>query len=265
MADYSDWKDVLDNADIETADLIVQLQLADINALTPEQPTQPTARRGRPDTQIAKGVYKRELTDCDAYIANRKLGENLEDDENEAEAALEAAAFGFKYDEYTNTIEPVREPTPPPPPVRRVTCVSCADDYLPHDIVKTPCNHRYCRDCLEGLYESCMTDETLFPPRCCHQEFPWELVRGYLTQRLRSKFGSKRVELETKDRTYCYEPTCSAFIKPAAYVQDGGPCPKVMLGHGYTCIKCKQRYHHGPCPKDEALETLMRMYSRQRC
>lgn len=255
MADSGDWKNLLNDVDVETAELIIQLQLQDINALAPEQPAATDRRPGRPDTQIAKGVYKRELTDCDAHITNRKLAENLEDDDNEIESTLEAAAFGWKYDEYTNTVERVSEP---PPPVRRVACIACSDDYHPRDIVKAPCNHDYCRDCLENLYEGCMTDETLFPPRCCHQEFPWELVRHALTQQLRSRFGSKRVELETKDRTYCHVPTCSAFIKPDTYVGNGGKCPKIMLAHGWTCVDCKQAYHLGVCPKDEALDMLMR-------
>lgn len=81
-------------------------------------------------------------------------------------------------------------------------------------------------------------DETLFPPRCCHQEFSWELVRHHLSQRCKSKFGAKRVELESKDRTYCHVPTCSAFIKPDDIDIDinAAHCPKCK---SWTCSDCK--------------------------
>ncbi|EMD00145.1 hypothetical protein BAUCODRAFT_63170, partial [Baudoinia panamericana UAMH 10762] len=141
------------------------------------------------------------------------------------------------------------------PKVIRVACTSCTDTFLPHLVVKVPCDHHYCGGCLEHLYTSCMTDETLFPPRCCHKDFPWELVRHILTQKTKSLFGQKRAELETKDRTYCHIPTCSAFIKPDTYVGRAAPCPKTHF-HGCTCTFCKQAHHLGPCPRDATLEQL---------
>ena len=139
-----------------------------------------------------------------------------------------------------------------------------------------PCSHYYCKGCLEELYTSCLTDETLFPPRCCHKEFPWIMARGLLSQRCRTKFGQKRVELETKDRTYCYLPTCSAFIKPSTYGDgdtnsDAAPCPNSKKHDDsliWTCVKCKTRWHGGDCPRDETMDTLLSTAGRnqwQKC
>ncbi|KAK5123511.1 hypothetical protein LTR85_002549 [Meristemomyces frigidus] len=247
MDEWGDWQDVLNRADVDTARLIVQLQLEDIGAVVPDIP--PRARGPQPDDLVAGRVYKNELKRCEADVSSRKLGEELEDDDNSFEGSMEAAAFGWKYDEYKNTIERV------PEPVKLIACTGCADDHHADNISQMPCSHYYCRDCLENLYTSSMTDETLFPPRCCHQEFPYDLVKRLLTQRCRSKFGQKRIELETKDRTYCYIATCSAFIKPDNYVGSGALCPQPE--HGWTCIKCKNAYHLGECPRDETMDVLM--------
>lgn len=130
-----------------------------------------------------------------------------------------------------------------------------------------PCGHKYCKDCLESLYYGCITDETLFPPRCCHKEFPYELVKHHLSQRCRSLFGQKRVELETKDRTYCYEPTCSAFIDPAGYVRTRYAL--CMRCAAITCVDCKGPGHVSTaCPKDETTDAVLQVAAKnewQRC
>lgn len=99
-----------------------------------------------------------------------------------------------------------------------------------------------------------MKDESLFPPRCCKQAFPYERVKALLSQRLKSAFGTKRVELETKDRTYCAIPTCSTFIKPSTIDGRVASCTKC---HVRTCMLCKSIWHLGACPKDEAMEALI--------
>lgn len=132
--------------------------------------------------------------------------------------------------------------------------------------MKGPCGDAYCDDCLESLYWKCMKDETLFPPRCCQKEFPWALARHHLSQQCRSKFGQKRKELETKDRTYCHRPQCSAFIDPATFDQyEWAAC---RICGASTCQYCKQAAHYGRCQEDRTLTALMNTAHRegwQRC
>ena len=247
MDDWADWKDVLNGTDIETAQLIVQLQLEDAEAVTPN------ARHLNPrsDANLARRLCENELRQLQSDFPGGKLGEDLEDDENDLQEALEAAAFGWKLKQWEGHVEHVPEPVPEPAPqpVRPIACTACADDYHPHNIARVPCGHRYCRGCLEELYTSCMTDETLLPPRCCHQEFPWAVVSRYLSQQCRSKFGQKRVELETKDRTYCYRPTCSAFIKLDAIVDSVGSCRNATVLHAqcasldFTSVRVLEMKH----------------------
>ncbi|TKA54374.1 hypothetical protein B0A55_13251 [Friedmanniomyces simplex] len=152
--------------------------------------------------------------------------------------------------------------TPEPEPVAKVTCSACSHEHPAHDVVKAPCEHDYCAACLENLYRACMTDESLFPPRCCRQPFPWELVRDLLSQELQSAFAAKRVELETQDRTYCHVATCSAFIPPDDYVADSAPCPKCQRS---TCIECKRESHTGVCGEDDETEEFLATARQNGC
>ena len=244
MNGYTDWQDVLSHADIRTARLIVQLQMQDAQTLSSNLDTSSL----QADADLARRIFEDELKQLQGDFPNRQLGENLEDQENDREEAFEAAAFSWQLKELEGRVEQV------PEPVVFLACTACTDRFHPDIIVQVPCSHHYCRGCLEDLYYACMTDESLFPPRCCHQEFPWELVRRYLTSRCRSMFGTKRAELETKDRTYCCIQTCSAFIKPTSIAGTFAPCPR--CNHG-TCAACKGSWHYGTCPRDQELDVLM--------
>ncbi|KAK5724425.1 hypothetical protein LTR15_004470 [Elasticomyces elasticus] len=198
---HGHWKDVLNGTDVATARLIIRMQLEDIGALAPDR-QEPAAKRRRldDDTAVASRLYLDELRACNADLPGRQLGEEIEEHENACQHALEAAAFGWHYDENADRVERAVERV-------TVTCVACSDTYDQNQI-------------------------------------------------LRSRFGSKRIELETKDRTYCHISTCSAFIRPQAFFGTQAPCP-VQFAHGSTCTLCKQAFHYGPCPRNAELETLI--------
>ncbi|KAK5113333.1 hypothetical protein LTR62_003432 [Meristemomyces frigidus] len=207
----SDWQHVLHGTDVETAQLIIQLQAEDIAAFTRNSELHNGPESA--DNEFARRVMQDELRRCQADQRDRKLGEDIEDGANEHERAAETAAYGWAYDHWADRVE-----EGPPEPIKTIECTSCTEHVPADQAVKAPCGHDYCDECLDKLYTDCLTDETLFSPRCCHGEFSWIIVRHHLSQRTRSKFGSKRIELETTDRTYCYDPTCSAFIPPATYM-----------------------------------------------
>lgn len=59
-----------------------------------------------------------------------------------------------------------------PPETRE--CIACTDRFPPAALLRSPCSHEYCRECLVGLVQSSLRDESLFPPRCCTQPIPIE-------------------------------------------------------------------------------------------
>lgn len=142
----------------------------------------------------------------------------------------------------------------------RGTCVACGEDKDFFDVARVPCDHEYCRPCLEQLFALSLKDETLFPPRCDGQEIPLGRVRFFLPSQLANEFETKYVELSTKNRTYCHEVTCSAFIPNTAISDDVGTCPKCSKT---TCTMCKSASHSGDCPHDSALNQLIDMATDQ--
>ncbi|KAK8156557.1 hypothetical protein BKA80DRAFT_337170 [Phyllosticta citrichinensis] len=144
-------------------------------------------------------------------------------------------------------------------------CVACATQKS-HDIARAPCGHEYCGECLDHLFSDSTKDESLYPPRCCRIPIPFSSVRFVLDKKVAEEFKSKVPELETKDRTFCFVPTCSAWIHPDLIKNDVGRCPKCKMA---TCSLCKGEAHGlGECPKDEQTLQLLRLAEElkwQRC
>ncbi|KAJ9477880.1 hypothetical protein VN97_g13196 [Penicillium thymicola] len=42
-------------------------------------------------------------------------------------------------------------------------CVACGNDTEFFNVARVPCQHEYCRSCLEALFKASITDESLFP------------------------------------------------------------------------------------------------------
>ncbi|EEA18499.1 IBR finger domain protein [Talaromyces marneffei ATCC 18224] len=133
-------------------------------------------------------------------------------------------------------------------------CVACVEEKEFVDVVRVPCQHEYCRICLEDLFKTSMTDESLFPPRCCRQRINVNVARIFLKSELVKQFEKKKIEFETPNRTYCYSPECSAFIEPTHIHGEVATCP---ICEHTTCINCKQRAHTGDCPDDRAMQQLL--------
>ncbi|KAH6896008.1 hypothetical protein B0T10DRAFT_587620 [Thelonectria olida] len=151
------------------------------------------------------------------------------------------------------------------PPVLMATCVCCGDDYRFYDVARCPCSHEYCRNCLAELFRNSMTDESLYPPRCCRQQIPLDPNRPFLPSYLVGEFLAKKAELDETNRTYCHEPTCSTFIPTQTIKGDVGLCSKCSK---QTCAICKGASHQGDCPQDHATQELLRLATEngwQRC
>ncbi|KAG8160716.1 hypothetical protein KVR01_008980 [Diaporthe batatas] len=138
-------------------------------------------------------------------------------------------------------------------PVAHLQCCTCRDDVPFYDVAHTPCGHDYCRGCLQELFRLSVTDETLFPPRCCRQPIPADQNRFFLTSKLYGDFQARKVEMETPDRTYCHAPECSKFIAPQNIQHQIGRC---VACDAQTCSVCKAAAHAGECPEDPATKVL---------
>ncbi|KAK4122813.1 hypothetical protein N657DRAFT_664647 [Parathielavia appendiculata] len=135
-----------------------------------------------------------------------------------------------------------------------IECIGCGDKQHHTNISRCPCSHEYCRECLASLFTASLSDESLFPPRCCGQPIPLNSCRAYLPSELARQFLEKKVEMETPNKTYCYQPTCSVFI-PQQFI-DGEVATCTGCGKT-TCVVCKGQSHEGDCPHDIAVQELL--------
>lgn len=175
------------------------------------------------------------------------------DDDNapQAESSSRAAA------------RPVAMPRPIRPVTKIRVCVAC-DDHLPfQELARLPCSHEYCRKCLERVFTDSLTDEALWPPRCCRQRIPAEEdhIRIFLGGQLMGQYLARKLEMETPNRIYCHKPDCSRFIPPLGIKDEVGSCPKC---EAKTCTICKGAAHDGhDCPQDTAGQQLMALADQQ--
>ncbi|KAK4445275.1 putative RING finger protein [Podospora aff. communis PSN243] len=145
-----------------------------------------------------------------------------------------------------------------PPQTTTGTCLACCDEFpLFKGVSCMGCSHHYCPDCIESLFRASITDETLFPPKCCGQPISIDLCRHILPVDFRGQFHAKKIEFETPNRTYCSQPSCSTFIPLGAIKGDVGTCVKCSAT---TCSLCKKPAHSTTdCPDDPAARELMRL------
>jgi hypothetical protein len=136
-----------------------------------------------------------------------------------------------------------------------IECISCRDEHQDLDISRCPCSHAYCDECLQTLFRASLSDESLFPPRCCGQPITLDSCRPHLPSELADEFLAKKVEMETPNRTYCHEPTCSTFI-PQSIDGEVATCSRCQAT---TCAACKRAAHEGDCPHDPAAQELARV------
>lgn len=144
-------------------------------------------------------------------------------------------------------------------------CVACDTSRPLFKLLHAPCGHDYCEDCLQTLFRLATRDETLFPPRCCHQHIPLTSAKLYLSLELIDLFEKKNLEFSTPNRSYCFEPNCSSFIPPHSIKGERGACPDCGKE---TCTICKHEMHDGDCPQDRKTQEILRMATNkgwQRC
>jgi hypothetical protein len=139
-------------------------------------------------------------------------------------------------------------------------CTACTVVMSPALLSCCPCGHRYCGGCITQLALSSLADEPLFPPRCCREPIPTEVIETHLTADQIVEFRKRLVEYNTTDRTYCHVPTCSAFIPPDHIFGSEGLCPRCF---NWTCVLCKGKDHLGGCPGDSATEHVLRLTEEQ--
>ncbi|KAL3425104.1 E3 ubiquitin-protein ligase ARI5 [Phlyctema vagabunda] len=147
-------------------------------------------------------------------------------------------------------------------------CIACNSSFHLRGACLT-CKHDYCGECLKKLFSDSLTDQSLYPPRCCKIPIPVRSVSEHLTPELLAQHLKKKVEFDQTDKTYCSIRTCSTFLRPQDIEIDVGVCPECKV---QTCVKCKNTLedgkHEGRCElsKDlQEMKDLMKINGWQQC
>ncbi|KAF8250894.1 hypothetical protein K440DRAFT_616536 [Wilcoxina mikolae CBS 423.85] len=147
--------------------------------------------------------------------------------------------------------------------VQEMKCCSCIETRF---CVTAPCGDAYCHVCIRTVFRNACNDEECFPPRCHRQEIPLYLAHPFLSKEEIALFKAKKEEFTTVNRTYCYNPTCLAFIPGKNCEEDCALCGKCAQ---MTCVSCKKKWHgKTDCPTDSNLTATLELAVRkgwQRC
>lgn len=149
-------------------------------------------------------------------------------------------------------------------------CVICGDEIAagsPKCVASCPDRHVYDQRCLLRLVFATMKDETLMPPKCCQVNFDEDTFLPLLDTRDRNRFLRKREEFGTKDRLYCSNASCSAFLG-AAQRDLKAPQSCKQCGNE-TCKACKGQWHGNDMvctgDSDEVAIDLLKEQGMSRC
>ncbi|PYI05378.1 hypothetical protein BO78DRAFT_408205 [Aspergillus sclerotiicarbonarius CBS 121057] len=143
---------------------------------------------------------------------------------------------------------------------KKLQCCVCYDMYHAHQTHSLSCKHIYCSDCLKDLFQRATKDQSLFPPRCCRQLIPLDLVQPTMSEAELHEFKCAEVEFSTTDRTYCSNVDCGKFIPPSNIAVGRAQCP--YCGSA-TCAMCKNAFHADDCAEDTALQATLALASSQ--
>lgn len=152
--------------------------------------------------------------------------------------------------------------TTPDSPIREATqCMVCTEEFAHRDIVQLGCQHQYCASCLKRFIMGGIMDRelTFFPPRCCGEPVPQEVVSNTLSKEEMREFQEATIEQNTQHKVYCSNTSCLKFIAPSniGVGADHALCPH--CAHS-TCVTCKNtRHEHDGCPADNALQATLKL------
>ncbi|KAJ5773348.1 hypothetical protein N7457_008244 [Penicillium paradoxum] len=150
-------------------------------------------------------------------------------------------------------------------------CISCTEEHPLSDTIQTQCAHTYCRECVLRLFQNSLTNELMFPPRCCRTPIGVTIaVEDMIGLEITKRYKERKAEVSENDRTYCSNSTCSRYLPPQSIRRGVGVCDSCMVR---TCVECKKQGHRGDCAiqriKDESdehlLERLAAKKKWQRC
>lgn len=81
--------------------------------------------------------------------------------------------------------------------------LSCSSCFLPHsNIIKCPCSHPYCNECLKGMFQNALNDRSYMPVKCCNIVLDQTLCQKVMLSDAASAYMMALKEQTTEDKMY---------------------------------------------------------------
>jgi hypothetical protein len=134
------------------------------------------------------------------------------------------------------------------------SCIACVTS-LPNDLlIICPCDHTYCAPCLTEHFKSGIQGPG-FPPACCSQPIPLDLVRPHLTHQLLTRFNEKQAIIDNPAAIYCALLSCQTLLLPENFVNGTITCACSTV----TCVACRFIAHEGACSDSTERTALLQL------
>lgn len=119
-------------------------------------------------------------------------------------------------------------------------------------LVRLDCSHYHCRGCLYRNLSISLTSAPFQPVRCCSGPVKTVVLRNiaagdHVKAADLQRYRWRLAEHQARDKLYCHDPKCHAFIPMALRTARSGKCTKCLAK---TCKSCEQKCHFGPCQHD---------------
>ncbi|KAF7961061.1 hypothetical protein EAE96_000728 [Botrytis aclada] len=139
---------------------------------------------------------------------------------------------------------------------RQLQCTVCRDFRGWQQMVRFTCLCVLCSTCLQRRFTRALKAEFMFPAKCCWNIIDITDVWRLLPPDIIRRYGAKKTEYETANRTYCANKLCSAFIVKECIKRRQAFCTNLPC-NTITCTECKSKWHDGECPRDQDQELVL--------
>jgi hypothetical protein len=153
-------------------------------------------------------------------------------------------------------------------------CEICFVDYPLSEFVTLPCNHKYCKHCIQHILKIKIEEKKvrniICPHDNCTSEISFAIIKEILTPEMFEKYDKALLEntfINDKECIFCPVPDC------------GNPIYGVKSHPKIICRKCEQKicyncktvgWHKGDCKKeeekqDDSIKTWMKESGAKPC